>query len=151
MPRQYSWLALSIVSEEAYEMPHATPFPFGILANHNDRRFQLGVAAAILKIADLVLAGGNTFSLTTLGAALSGLQIGMTHNLLSAIVANAAPETLLRLAFGIYKLTTGLAMFAATAAEEAVLMVGGAKLTFGASAIVTGSVVLLLLVSPSSS
>jgi hypothetical protein len=88
-------------------MPHETPFPFGVLANHNDLRFQLGVAAIVVIIADLVLAGGKTFSPTTLGAALWDL-------LLSATVANAAPETLRSTAFGIYKLTTGLAMFVAS-------------------------------------
>ena len=45
-------------------------YPFGILADHLDRRLQLGLGTIILIGADVVLANASTIWLTALGAAL---------------------------------------------------------------------------------
>ena len=79
-----------------------TAYPFGVLADHLDRRLQLGIGTVILIVADLVLANASTIWLTVLGAALWGLQLGVTQGLLGATVADAAPDRLRGTACGIY-------------------------------------------------
>lgn len=74
-----------------YLVYSAAAYPFGVLADHVDRHLQLGIGAVILVLADLALAAAGTAGTTALGAALWGLQMGMTQGLLSAAVADAAP------------------------------------------------------------
>lgn len=71
--------------------------------------------------------------------------MAMTQGLLSASVADAAPENLRGTAFGIYELAVGVATFAASTAAGALWMVSGPGLTFGISAAVAGVAVLVLL------
>jgi MFS family permease len=123
-------------------------YPFGRLADRTDRRLQLGLGAAVLVGADLVLAGASAFWVAAVGAALWGLQMAITQGLLSASVADAAPEELRGTAFGIYELAVGLATFVASAAAGTLWMLGGPAVTFGASAAVAAMAVLLLLLRP---
>src|SRR6516164_360768 len=97
----------------------AAAYPFGVLADRLDRRLQLGLATAVLITADIVLGTASSFLLTMLGAALWGLQMGMTDGLLAAAVADAAPEDLRGTAFGIYQLTFGITAFIASGAAGA--------------------------------
>jgi MFS family permease len=83
-------------------------YPFGILADHLDRRLQLGIGTFILIAADVILANASTVWLTALGAALWGLQLGVTQGLLGATIADAAPNRLRGTAFGIYDVTIGV-------------------------------------------
>lgn len=69
-------------------------YPFGVLADHIDRRLQLVLGAAVLVGADLVLASATTDWMAAIGAGLWGLQMAVTQGLLSASVADAAPMTL---------------------------------------------------------
>jgi len=119
----------------------AAAYPFGVLADRLDRRLQLGLATAVLITADIVLGTASSFLLTMLGAALWGLQMGMTDGLLAAAVADAAPEDLRGTAFGIYQLAFGIAAFVASVAAGALWSVGGPKLAFGISACVAAGVV----------
>jgi len=119
----------------------AAAYPFGVLADRLDRRLQLGLATAVLITADIVLGTASSFLLTMLGAALWGLQMGMTDGLLAAAVADAAPEDLRGTAFGIYQLAFGIAAFVASGAAGALWSVGGPKLVFGISACVAAGVV----------
>jgi MFS family permease len=123
-------------------------YPFGVLADRMDRRTQLGIGAAVLICADVILAGAYAVWMVALGAALWGLQMAVTQGLLSASVANAAPEHLRGTAFGTYELAVGLATFAASAAAGAFWMIGGSVLTFGASAMVAALAALVLLLGP---
>jgi MFS family permease len=123
-------------------------YPFGVLADHIDRRMQLGIGAAILICADIVLAGADAVWMTAFGAALWGLQLAVTQGLLSAMVADAAPDTLRGTAFGIFELAIGLTTFIASAAAGALWMVGGPRLTFGVGAAIAAAAVLLLLFRP---
>ena len=68
-----------------------TAYPFGVLADHIDRRLQLGIGTIILVGADVVLANASTVWLTALGAALWGLQLGVTQGLLEATIADGGP------------------------------------------------------------
>jgi MFS family permease len=121
-------------------------YPFGILADHIDRRLQLAIGTVILTGADVVLANAGTVWLTALGAALWGLQLGVTQGLLGATVADAAPARLRGTAFGIYDVAIGVATFVASAGAGALWAAGGPALAFGISACVATSAVLMLAI-----
>jgi MFS family permease len=123
-------------------------YPFGVLADHIDRRLQLGIGAAILIGADIILATTNVGWVTAIGAGLWGLQMAVTQGLLSASVAEAAPATLRGTAFGIYDLSIGFATFIASAAAGTLWMVGGPPLAFGFSGLIASAAILLLLFQP---
>ena len=71
--------------------------------------------------------------------------MGVTQGLLAAMVADAAPVALRGTAFGIYELAIGVAALIASTGAGLLWMAGGAAASYGASAIVAGSVILLLL------
>lgn len=123
-------------------------YPFGILADRMDRRTQLGIGAGVLICADVILAGAYTIWMVAVGAALWGLQMAITQGLLSASVADAAPEHLRGTAFGVYELAVGLATFAASAAAGAFWVIGGPTLTYSASAVIAALAALVLLDRP---
>lgn len=131
-----------------YLVYSAAAYPFGRLADRFDRRLQLGIGSVILVAADLVLAGAGNLWLTALGAALWGLQMGVTQGLLSAAVADAAPEHLRGTAFGIYDLAIGIATFFASAGAGLLWTLGGPSLTFSVGAAVAAATVLLLALRP---
>jgi MFS family permease len=128
-----------------YLIYSVTAYPFGILADHFDRRFQLGIGSVILIGADVVLASANTIWLTALGAALWGLQLGVTQGLLGAAVADAAPDRLRGTAFGIYDVVIGVTTFAANAGAGVLWMAGGPSAAFGAGACIAAAAALMLL------
>lgn len=121
-------------------------YPFGVLADHMDRRLLLGIGAAVLIGADIVLAVADVGWMAAIGAGLWGLQMAVTQGLLSASIADAAPAELRGTTFGIYDLSVGLATFVASAAAGALWMVGGPPLAFGFSGLIAAAVILLLLV-----
>jgi MFS family permease len=124
----------------------AAAYPFGVLADHIDRHIQLGMGMVVLISADLALASADTLWMTMLGGGLWGLQMGMTQGLLSAAVADAAPERLRGTAFGIFDMVIGLATFTASAGAGALWMLGGAALTCSVGATLgAGALVMLLL------
>jgi MFS family permease len=123
-------------------------YPFGILADRLDRRLQIGLGVAILIGADVVLACATTFWLTALGAALWGLQMGVTQGLLSASVADTAPDRLRGTAFGIFEVAIGVGTFIASAAVGALWATAGPLFGFGFSALVAVGAAILLLLRP---
>ena len=120
-------------------------YPFGILADHLNRRLQLGIGALILVGADVALASASTVWLTALGAALWGLQLAVTQGLLGATIADVAPDRLRGTAFGIYDVAIGVGTFVASAGVGALWMAGGPSLAFAISACVGIAAVLVLL------
>ena len=123
-------------------------YPFGILADHLDRRLQLGIGAAVLIGADVVLANASAVWLTVLGAALWGLQLGVTQGLLGAIIADAAPDRVRGTAFGIYDVAVGIGTFVASAGAGALWMAGGPSMAFIFSACVAAAAAFMLLFRP---
>jgi MFS family permease len=128
-----------------YLIYSAAAYPFGVLADHVDRRLQLGIGSIVLICADLVLAGATSIWMTALGAALWGLQMGVTQGLLSAAVADAAPERLRGTAFGILDLAVGLATFTASAGAGLLWTLGGPAGSFAAGAAIASVAVAMLL------
>ena len=126
----------------------AAAYPFGMLADHMDRRLQLGIGAAILVSADIVLAVAQVGWLSATGAALWGLQMAVTQGLLLASVGDAAPRELRGTAFGIYDLVVGSATFVASSAAGALWMAGGPELAFGFSGLIAVAAMVLLLFQP---
>jgi MFS family permease len=125
-----------------------TAYPFGILADHIDRRLQLAIGTLVLIGADLILAAANGIWLTALGVALWGLQLGVTQGLLGAAVADTAPPRLRGTAFGIFDVAIGVATFAASGGAGLLWMAGGPDAAFLASACFAALAGLLLLLRP---
>jgi len=128
-----------------YSIYCAAAYPFGMLADRINRHLQLGIGSLILVCADVMLANAGTLWLTGLGAALWGLQMGVTQGLLSAAVADAAPERLRGTAFGIFDLAIGVTTFAASAGAGVLWTFGGATSPFTAGAVLAAAVIVMLL------
>lgn len=126
----------------------AAAYPFGILADHIDRRRQLMIGAAVLVSADLILANATEAWMTLVGAGFWGLQMAVTQGLLAASIADAAPERLRGTAFGIYDMAVGIAAFIASSAAGALWTAIGSGSAFGLSCLVAVAAILLLLFQP---
>jgi MFS family permease len=123
-------------------------YPFGVLADHLDRDLQLGLGTVILVCSDIVLASASSTWMTALGAALWGLQLGVTQGLLGATIADVAPNRLRGTAFGIYDVATGVGTFVASAGAGVLWMAGGPSIAFGISGCIAVSAALMLLIRP---
>jgi MFS family permease len=124
-------------------------YPLGILADHIDRRLQLVFGTMVLIGADIVLAGSGTIWWAALGTAFWGLQMGATQAVLGAIVADAAPDHLRGIAFGLYDLSAGIATLVASTGAGALWSVGGPAATFSVSACIAAVALPILLLQPS--
>jgi len=125
-------------------------YPCGKLADHVDRRLQAGAAGLILMTADLILAGADSIQTVIVGAALWGLQMGVSYGLLKAAVADAAPENLRGTAFGIYDFSIGLATFVASVLAGLCWSIGGPSLTFEIGAGLAAAALVMVLIWPGS-
>lgn len=124
-------------------------YPFGRLSDRLNRRTLLVLGIVLLMAADVVLAAAGTVWQVLAGAVLWGLHMGATQGLLSALVADAAPDGLRGTAFGVYYLMTGTALLAANIIAGALWITIGPAATFGAGAILGGAALSgLLTVSP---
>ena len=132
----------------AYLAFSLSAYPFGILADRINRRLQLELGILVLIGADLVLLNASTVWLASIGAALWGLQMGITQGLLGAVIADIAPDRLRGTAFGLYDFANGIGTLLASSAAGFLWMTGGPSLTFGFSACVTTGAALMLLVCP---
>jgi MFS family permease len=112
-------------------------WPAGALSDSIGRYGLLIFGFALLIAADLVLALGGTIAAVMIGVGLWGLHMGLTQGLLSALVADTAPEHLRGTAFGVFNLVSGLAMLAASIIAGALWDVVGPDGTFIAGAVFT--------------
>jgi MFS family permease len=131
-----------------YSIYSLAAYPFGILADHASRRMQPGIGAVILIGADMVVAAANTIWWTALGAALWGLQLGITQGLIGATIANAATDRLRGTASGVYDIAIGVTAFGASARAGVIWMVGGPAAAFVVGACIAASARVLLLLRP---
>lgn len=113
-----------------YLVYSVSAYPFGILVDRTDRYVQLSAGIAILAGADLVLAYSHSVGMTALGAALWGLQMGVTQGLLTTVIGDNAPPHLRGTAFGLFDLAVGAATFAASAGAGLLWTLGGPAVAF---------------------
>lgn len=114
-----------------------TAWPAGALSDRIGRYGVVTVGFALLVLADLALAVGGTVSVVMLGVILWGLHMGLTQGLLSALVADTAPDELRGTAFGMFNLVSGIAMLAASIVAGALWDIAGPAGTFLAGAAFT--------------
>jgi len=86
--------------------------------------------------------------MTVLGAALWGLQLGVTQGLLGATIADVAPNRLRGTAFGIYDVAIGVGTFVASAGAGVLWMAGGPSVAFGVGACIAMATTFMLLLRP---
>lgn len=91
-----------------------TAYPVGVLSDKASKRFILFAGFLVLIAADIVLSLGAGLTAVMIGIGLWGLHMGLTQGLLATLVAGTAPARLRGTAFGIFHLTTGLAILAAS-------------------------------------
>jgi len=139
---------LPIMLAVMYLVYSMTAYPFGVLADHVDRRLQLGIGAVVLIGADVILATAGDIWWTVLGAALWGLQMGVTQGLLGATVADAAPDHLRGVAFGFYDVANGVAALGASAGAGMLWTVAGPAAAFGTGAFIAAAATLMLMLRP---
>ncbi len=109
-------------------------YPAGILSDRVDRYTVLIAGLGLLVVADLVLALSSTIFETACGVILWGLHMGLTQGLLATLVADAAPAELRGTAFGMFNLTTGVALLGASIIAGALWDLAGPEGTFLAGA-----------------
>jgi MFS family permease len=113
----------------------ASAYPFGKLSDRINRKVLLGAGIGVLIAADLTLAlASGAWSVST-GAALWGLHMGTTQGIITAIVADTAPDDLRGTAFGVFNLITGIALLAASVIASGLWTWFGPALTFYAGGV----------------
>lgn len=92
----------------------AVAYPAGIAADRGHRKALLAGGLAALLVSDLLLAQSGSLALFFGAVVLWGLHMGLTQGLLSALVADAAPEKLRGTAFGVFHFVSGVALLLAS-------------------------------------
>lgn len=126
--------AVMVVMNIVYTL---SAWPAGALSDQIGRYGLLTIGFALLMVADLVLALGNSVSTVLAGVALWGLHMGLTQGLLAALVADTAPAELRGTAFGMFNLVSGIATLAASIVAGALWDAIGPDGTFLAGALFT--------------
>lgn len=119
--------------------------PAGALSDRMDRRLILALGLVVLVAADLALAFLPWVQGALFGVALWGAHMGMTQGLLSALVADAAPDRLRATAFGLFNLATGVTVLLASTLAGALWATLGPAATFMAGAAFSTVALLTLL------
>ncbi len=125
----------------------ASSYPVGVLADRMDRGLLLALGFVALIIAELLLASASAYPLAMIGVAIWGIHLGLTQGLLSALVADCAPDHLRGTAFGIFNLVNGIALLFASLIAGVVWQMLGASMAFYAGAAFAGAALILLVIS----
>ncbi len=131
-----------------YLVYSASAYPFGVLVDRTDRYLQLAAGIALLIAADMVLAFAATAPAAALGAALWGLQMGVTQGLLTTVIGDNAPRQLRGTAFGLFDLAIGIATFSASAGAGLFWTAGGPVATFLVGALLAMAALAVLMFRP---
>ena len=119
--------AVLVVMNIAYAL---AAYPAGVLSDNGNRTRVLMIGLALLIVADLVLAFVPGLLGVAVGTALWGLHMGFSQGLLSALVADTAPDNLRGTSFGVLNLVTGIALLAASVIAGVIWDVRGPSATF---------------------
>jgi MFS family permease len=107
-------------------------YPAGAFSDRGDRVTPLVAGLLALVGADALLAYAQSMPLVWAGVGLWGLHMGLTQGLFAALVAHSAPAALRGTAFGVFNLTSGLALLLASLAAGALWDAYGPWATFAA-------------------
>lgn len=119
--------------------------PAGILSDRIGRVKLLLCGLGALFMADLTLAFAPGLVAVFIGVGLWGLYLGLSQGLLSALVADTAPEDLRGTAFGLFNLVTGAALLIASVLAGWLWQAFGSTATFVAGAVFSGFAVFITL------
>jgi len=109
-------------------------YPAGVLSDRVNRLTMLILGFLVLIAADIALAFPGNLAGVALGVALWGLHLGFTQGLLATLVADTAPPELRGTAFGMFNLSGGLALLAASLLAGLLWDLFGPRMTFLAGA-----------------
>ena len=137
LPLVYVWMNVVYATVAA---------PAGILSDKIGRQTMLLGALAVLTLADLILAFVPGLVGTILGVSLWGLYLGLSQGLLSALVADTAPDDLRGTAFGLFNLVTGVALLVASTLAGWLWSAFGPTATFAAGAAFSGLSILIMAI-----
>jgi MFS family permease len=112
----------------------AIAYPAGVAADRGHRKALLVWGMVALIVSDLAIATTLQWFGFFIGVVLWGAHMGLTQGLLSALVADAAPERLRGTAFGVFHLVSGIALLAASVIAGWLWSVFGPGMTFLAGA-----------------
>jgi MFS family permease len=121
-----------------------TATPAGILSDRIGRVNVLLCGLGALVVADLALAFVPGLGGVIIGVGLWGLYLGFSQGLLSALVADTAPEDLRGTAFGLFNLVTGGASLVASVLAGWLWYDFGPTATFSAGAVLSGLALLIM-------
>lgn len=142
-----TWVPLILVVMNIAYMLSA--YPVGVLADRMPRHQILLLGAAVLVLANLVLAGSHDVTTVLLGVALWGLHMGLTEGVFTAMIADAAPADLRGTAFGVFNLMRGLLLLMASVIAGIMWDASGPVATFITAAVLAAFSMLLLMASRS--
>ena len=108
--------------------------PAGSLSDRIGRRKVLTFGLAVLVAADLSIAFAPGLIGLFVGVALWGAYMGLSQGLLSALVADTAPADLRGTAFGIFNVSTGVALLVASSLAGVLWAHYGPTVTFATGA-----------------
>jgi MFS family permease len=128
--------AVLVVMNLAYT---AIAYPAGLAADRGYRNHLLVWGLIALIAADLAIASVASLPALFAGIVLWGVHMGLTQGLLSALVADTAPERLRGTAFGVFHLVSGLALLAASVLAGWLWSEYGAAATFYGGAAFTAT------------
>jgi MFS family permease len=115
----------------------AIAYPAGVAADRGHQKALLVFGLAALIISDFIIASTVSLPVFFIGVAFWGAHMGLTQGLLSALVADAAPQELRGTAFGVFHLMSGAALLAASVIAGWLWGAFGPALTFYAGAVFT--------------
>ncbi|HEY0943351.1 MAG TPA: MFS transporter [Steroidobacter sp.] len=142
-----AWTPLVLVVMNVAYMCSA--YPAGVLADRMPRHQLLMLGAAVLVLANLMLAGATETIVVMLGVALWGLHMGLTEGVFTAMIADAAPADLRGTAFGVFNLMRGLLLLLASVIAGLMWDYAGPAATFITAAVLAALSMLLLMASRS--
>jgi MFS family permease len=122
-------------------------YPAGAAADRVSARMLLFLGLVLLVAADVVLASATAPLVVFAGAALWGLHMGLTQGLLSKLVADRVPASLVGTGFGIFNLVNGGALLLASVIAGTLWSALGPSATFLAGAAFAAAAAIGLLLT----